>query len=93
MPALVNDLAPDHLRGRYNAASSAAFQVPSVIAPPFAGFLIGHHLAGVYITSLVVGGLVLVWLALRLERGLPAHVNGLTMSADRARDSEPSWSD
>ena len=27
IPALVNDLAPDHLRGRYNALSSGAFQL------------------------------------------------------------------
>ena len=31
IPALVNDLAPDHLRGRYNAASSAAFQLAQII--------------------------------------------------------------
>ena len=42
IPALVNDLAPDHLRGRYNAVSSGSFQLAAVIAPPIAGFLIGH---------------------------------------------------
>ena len=44
IPALVNDLAPDHLRGRYNALSSGAFQLAAIIAPPIAGFLIGHDL-------------------------------------------------
>ena len=33
IPALVNDLAPDHLRGRYNALSSASFSLPGIIAP------------------------------------------------------------
>ena len=28
IPALMNDLAPDHLRGRYNAVSSASFSSP-----------------------------------------------------------------
>ena len=37
IPALVNDLAPDHLRGRYNALSSAAFQLAAIIAPPVSG--------------------------------------------------------
>ena len=58
IPALVNDLAPDHLRGRYNALSSGAFQLAAVIAPPIAGFLIGRALGDVYIGLLVVGCLV-----------------------------------
>jgi MFS family permease len=83
VPALVNDLAPDHLRGRYNAASSAAFQLAQIIAPPIAGFLIGHHLDSVYIGTLVVGCVVLGVLAVvRLEPQLPARVNGI-------RDAEP----
>jgi MFS family permease len=78
VPALVNDLAPDHLRGRYNAASSAAFQLAQIIAPPIAGFLIGHHLHGVYIGSLVVGCLLLGVLAvIHLEPQLPKGVNGV----------------
>jgi MFS family permease len=78
VPALVNDLAPDHLRGRYNAASSAAFQLAQIIAPPIAGFLIGHHLDSVYIGSLVLGCVLLGVLAVaRLEPQLPARVNGV----------------
>ena len=78
IPALVNDLAPDHLRGRYNALSSAAFQLAAIIAPPISGALVGHHLGGVYIGSLVVGSLLVGVLAVvRLEPQLPPEVNGL----------------
>lgn len=78
VPALVNDLAADHLRGRYNAASSAAFQLAQIIAPPVAGFLIGHQLHSVYIGSLVVGCVLLGVLAIvRLEPQLPPGVNGI----------------
>ena len=78
VPALVNDLAPDHLRGRYNAASAGAFQLAQIIAPPIAGFLIGHHLGSVYIGTLVVGcGLLAVLSVLRLEPQLPPGVNGI----------------
>lgn len=77
IPALVNDLAPDHLRGRYNAASSAAFQVAAVAGPPVAGFLIAHDLDQVYVGVLVAGSLLLAALALRLERTVPPEVNGV----------------
>ena len=78
VPALVNDLAPDPLRGRYNAASSASFQLAQIIAPPVAGFLIGHHLGSVYIGTLVLGCVLLAVLAVvRLEPQLPARVNGV----------------
>ena len=33
IPPLVNDLAPDHLRGRYNAVSTGAFSLAAIIAP------------------------------------------------------------
>jgi MFS family permease len=78
IPALVNDLAPDHLRGRYNALSSAAFQLAAIIAPPIAGFLIGHALGEVYIGLLVVGCLLVGAIAvLRLEPQLDPEVNGV----------------
>jgi MFS family permease len=78
IPALVNDLAPDHLRGRYNALSSGAFQLAAVIAPPISGILIGHALGSVYIGLLVVGCLVVGLVAIaRLEPQLDPSVNGV----------------
>jgi MFS family permease len=88
IPALVNDLAPDHLRGRYNALSSGAFQLAAVIAPPIAGFLIGRALGGVYIGLLVVGSLVLGVLAVaRLEPQLDPSTNGVRAD-ETAADGE-----
>jgi MFS family permease len=78
IPALVNDLAPDHLRGRYNALSSGAFQLAAVIAPPVSGVLIGRALGEVYIGTLVVGCLLLGVVAVaRVEPQLTPHVNGV----------------
>src|SRR3954451_5509410 len=78
IPALVNDLAPDHLRGRYNALSSGTFQLAAIIAPPIAGALVGHGLGSVYIGSLVVGCLLLgVFAVVRLEPQLDPEVNGV----------------
>jgi MFS family permease len=88
IPALVNDLAPDHLRGRYNALSSGAFQFAAVIAPPIAGFLIGRALGDVYIGLLVVGCLAVGALAIaRLEPQLDPSVNGVRAD-ETASDGE-----
>lgn len=87
IPALVNDLAPDHLRGRYNALSSASFSLPGIIAPVTAGFLIDHHLAGVYVGLLVVGSLAVGAIAIVLvEPRLPDDVNGVRLADGDAGD-------
>jgi MFS family permease len=78
VPALVNDLAPDHLRGRYNAVSSAAFQLAAVVGPAVSGALIGRGLGSSYIALLVLGSLAVGGYAvLVVERRLPAGVNGV----------------
>lgn len=76
IPALVNDLAPDHLRGRYNALSTATFSLAAIIAPMIAGWLIGHGGGAVYIGQLVIGCGAVALVAAFLERRLPAGVNG-----------------
>jgi MFS family permease len=78
IPALVNELAPDHLRGRYNALSSGAFQLAAIIAPPIAGLLVDHDLGALYIGTLVAGCLVCAVIAVtRLEPQLSPEVNGV----------------
>ena len=77
IPPLVNDLAPDHLRGRYNAVSTGAFSLAAIIAPVTAGWLIGHGASSLYIWQLVAGCGVVALVALRLERSLPHGANGV----------------
>lgn len=84
LPAMVNDLAPDHLRGRYNALSSLMFSVAFVVGPVVASFLIGADLAAVYVAFLVGGSLALGVIALWVERRIPAHVNGVRASDEPA---------
>lgn len=79
-PAITNDLAPDHLRGRYNAIGSLAFQLAAISAPVSAGFLIGHDLPATYVGTLLAGCVAFGALALRMERDLPAKANGLAGS-------------
>ena len=75
--AMINDLAPDHLRGRYNALSSLMFSGAFVIGPVLSGVLIGRNLGGVYIAFLIGGCALLAVIALWVERRIPAQVNGV----------------
>jgi MFS family permease len=78
MPAIVNDLAPDHLRGRYNGITSGTFQAASILGPIVAGFMIGHGLHLEYLLLLVAGCGLVTWLSIgRLEGQLDARANGL----------------
>ncbi len=76
-PALINALAPDRLRGRYNSAHSVNFGISSVIGPVTAGPLIGAGHAMVWILLVLSGCLVASLLALSVRRLLtPAQDGG-----------------
>jgi MFS family permease len=69
-PALINDIAPEHLRGRYNAAFGLTWGVSSALAPLLAGLFLGsaHAQAWPFVVALgsLVGGAALVSLRRRL---------------------------
>jgi MFS family permease len=72
MPAIANQLAPDHLRGRYNSATSNAWQIGMIMGPTCAGAFLGAGLWILWLIFLVVGlGLVSI-AALRLK--LPERI-------------------
>jgi MFS family permease len=78
MPAIVNDLAPDHLRGRYNALTSGCFQAASILGPIVAGFMIGHGLHLEYLMVLILGCGLVAWLPVARQEGrLDERSNGL----------------
>jgi MFS family permease len=81
VPAVYNDLASDHNRGRYNAINSAAFQAGAIAGPIAAGLLLDQGLHFVYIAVMVIGCVGIGALALALERRIPARVNGVPASA------------
>ncbi len=75
-PALVNDIAPEHLRGRYNAAAGLAWGLSGTLAPAITAFYFNEHLGnwwplGTGLTALVGGGLML-----RLRHLLSASEDG-----------------
>jgi MFS family permease len=82
MPAILNDLAPDHLRGRYNALSAGAFQSAAIVGPVVAGFMIGHSLHLEFIALLILGCGLTAWLSVvRLEPQLDDIANGVATAA------------
>jgi MFS family permease len=78
VPAITNDLAPDHLRGRYNAVNAGAFQAGTILGPVVAGFMLKHHWSTAFIVMVVVGCLAIAVLALAVERRITPAVNGIT---------------
>jgi len=89
VPAIYNDLASDHSRGRYNAINSAAFQGGAITGPIAAGVLLGNGFDAVYIAVMVIGCVGIGVLALALERRLPHRANGAAVSQP-VQSTEPS---
>lgn len=89
LPAITNDLAPDHLRGRVNAAQSTAFMSGGVIGPLVAGALLERGLATVFIAVILAGLGLIAWLFLRLERLISPEVNGITTTTPAPSESAP----
>ncbi len=91
-PAIVNDLAPDRLRGRYNAVSSAVFQVAAIAGPVVAGQLLGRRLPAAFVAVLLAGCAAMVLLLRRVEAVIPAEANGLRGRAEHPAGRRPSIS-
>ncbi|UOQ91228.1 MFS transporter [Agromyces endophyticus] len=78
VPAIYNDLADDRNRGRYNAINAAAFQGGAITGPVVAGVLLGVGQGAWFIAAMVAGCVLIMLLALALERRVPASANGVS---------------
>jgi MFS family permease len=81
LPSLTNDMAPAHLRGRYNAISSGAFQGGTIAGPVVAGLLLERGLAGGFIGVMVVGCVGIGVMAFAVGRRVTPEVNGVRRTA------------
>ena len=82
-PAIVNDLAREDLRGRYNALQGMTWTVGSIVGPASAGMLIGHDLPHVWVGCVVGGTALAAVLFLRLRRHLTDAQDGLSRETVR----------
>jgi MFS family permease len=85
VPGMVNDLAPDHLRGRYNASYSLVFSIGNIVGPALAGFLLGAGLGDQMFAGMIVACGLAAYLTLRLEPRIPEGKN----YSPAERDPEP----
>ncbi|MGH3348049.1 MAG: MFS transporter [Nocardioides sp.] len=81
IPAITNDLAPDHLRGRYNAVNAGAFQGGTIAGPVVAGLMLDRGLDTAFVAAIVAGCAAMILLALQVERLVPPDVNGVGPAA------------
>ncbi len=85
---LVNDLAPDALRGRYNAASTLAWTTGFTVGPAIAGLALESGRGGLLFSGLVAVCVVLACSSLRLERRLPPEANRIGV---RSEPRDEAW--
>lgn len=88
-PALLNDLAPEHLRGRYNAVQSLLFGASGAIGPLVTGLFLsaGHGL--LWALTLGLSCAVAALIILRLRPHLTAVQDGLGEPPEAARTAIP----
>jgi len=73
--ALPNDLAPEHLRARYNALSSTVWAAGTIVGPPIAGILLASAFPLSWVILVVVGSMLAGFIGFNLRRVLPAGVD------------------
>jgi MFS family permease len=75
LTAIVNDLAPDHLRGRYNAVSALGWTTGFFLGPAIAGSALHSHNGTGLMAFLIIASLVGAIWAADMSRRLPASAN------------------
>ncbi|WP_298347431.1 MFS transporter [Ferrimicrobium sp.] len=73
--ALPNDLAPEHLRARYNALGSTVWSLGTIAGPPIAGLLLASSFPLSWIGLVVIGSAAAGFVGLNLGRLLPPAID------------------
>jgi MFS family permease len=77
MPALANELSPEHIRGRTNALTSLQWGVSGVLGPAISGPMLGAGLESAWIFTMLIGALLPLPLFLRLRKMALPNTNAL----------------
>jgi MFS family permease len=68
MPALANDLSPEHIRGRTNALIGLQWGVSGVLGPAITGPMLGAGLESLWVLTMLLGALLPLPLFLKLKK-------------------------
>jgi len=79
---LANDAAPEHLRGRFNAALSTSFGLAYIVAPVVATVLLGSHLGWLYLLLILACCAAAAAIAPRVVRLAVPAVAGRDLSSE-----------
>ena len=77
-PTLANELAPEHLRGRYSAVTSLVWVFSGALGPAISGLMLGAHLVSAWFIALILGALIAGILSVRLGSSFTAKQDGRT---------------
>ncbi|MEY4901130.1 MAG: hypothetical protein RI895_1552 [Actinomycetota bacterium] len=75
-PTLTNELAPEHMRGRYNSVDGLIWVFAGAIGPALSGIMLQFELIAIWIGIIVTGQLVAGFLVLRLRHALTPTQDG-----------------
>lgn len=78
-PAILNDLAPEHLRGRYNAVAGITWTIAGTLGPASTGLFLGKGWPNQWIAVLVLGCLFAALFAQTLRKRLTPAQDGITV--------------
>lgn len=78
--SITNDLAPEHLRGRYNSVDSLIWVTAASIGPAISGVMLQHGLTYEWIALLVIGQLIGGYLGHKMRKYLTDQQDGILVS-------------
>lgn len=78
--SITNDLAPEHLRGRYNSADSLVWVTAAAIGPAISGFMLHNGWVYQWIALLVFGQIMGGYFGVRMRKYLTPKQDGILVS-------------
>jgi hypothetical protein len=78
--SITNDLAPEHLRGRYNSADSLVWVTAAAMGPAISGFMLHNGWVNQWIGILVIGQLLGGYFGIRMRKYLTPKQDGILVS-------------
>jgi MFS family permease len=78
--SITNDMAPEHLRGRYNSIDGLIWVAASAIGPAISGVMLQDELTYEWIGFLVIGQLVGGYLGLKMRKFLTDQQDGILVT-------------